>query len=83
MNKLAETYVLAMAKQAVLKKVRAAAKGVGRFALQLPIWMAGSTAVQGVMGKKPEVQRVTVPREKYQMMERGTLSNAIGKYRGN
>ena len=87
MNVLAKTYILALEKRGVswagaaLKGTKAVAKGIGSFAVQAPIMIGGSVAFQKVFGKDPEVTQVTVPREKYLMMKRRTLSQAIDQYR--
>lgn len=86
MNEMAMNWVLAMEKQAILGKVlrgaKNVAKGAGTFALQLPIWMAGSAGLQKAFGKEPETKKVTLPRPQYEMMRRHTLSQALSEHRG-
>jgi hypothetical protein len=85
MNPMAVTWIRAMEKRgflgAALSKAKGVAKGVGTFALQMPIWLTGSAGLQKMFGKEPEVKRVTVPRPQYEMLRRHTLSQALSQYR--
>lgn len=64
MNPLFETYKLAMKKEGVL----GALKTMGKFLGTLPFWIGGAAAAESVLGPKPKVKKVYVPRIQYEKM---------------
>jgi hypothetical protein len=73
MDPLAKTYRQAFEKQAFLGKAQAGLKAVGKGLGALPFWLGGSMIAEKVIGKKPSVRRVYVPRAKFEAMRRAQM----------
>ena len=72
MTEIGKTYVLAFVKQAglgtILSKGGKFLRGAGRMVGAMPFWIGGATLTSALIGKKPQVEKMYIPRQQYRQL---------------